>query len=62
MATRKIEKIPYKAYQIFKEKASKRRFRLSFYPWPVLVALLIPAGIFILAVFFYVINLKAMAE
>lgn len=62
MAVKKNEKIPYQEYQKLKEKEAKRRFKISFYPWPVLIYLLIPAAIFILAMIWYFVNIKNFLE
>jgi hypothetical protein len=58
MAVKKPEKIPYQEYQRLKDKSSRKKFHPAFYPWPVLIGLLIPLCIFILAMLWYFMNIK----
>jgi hypothetical protein len=58
MPAPKNQKIPFQEYQKLKEKASKIKFKFTPYPWPVLTGLLIPVGIFILAMIWYFANVK----
>ena len=62
MPDKKKEKIPYKEYQILQQKASRRRLKIFFYPWPVLTAILVPAAIFIFGILYYFINIRNIAE
>lgn len=62
MVAKKNEKIPYKEFQALKERASKRKFKFSFYPWPVMTALLVPLMIFIIAAIYYAIRIKEATE
>lgn len=62
MATKKNEKMPYQEYQILKEKESKVWFKFKPYPWPILVALLIPLGFFIMLISYYFLVVRHFSE
>ena len=62
MAAKKTEKIPYQEYLKLKERSAKRKFKLSLYPLPVLLCLLIPLAVFILGMTWYFMNVKNFLE
>ncbi|MBF0331613.1 MAG: hypothetical protein HQL17_06715 [Candidatus Omnitrophica bacterium] len=62
MAKKKIEKMPYQEYQALKLKESKMWFKMKPYPWPVLVALLIPLSLFILLILYYLFAVRNFPE
>jgi len=58
MPAKRSEKIHFQEYQKLKERSSQQKFLPAFYPWPVLIGLLIPLSIFILAMLWYFMNVK----
>jgi hypothetical protein len=62
MAKKKNEKIPYKEYQALKEKESKKKFKITWYPWPVLTSLLVPLTIFTLLILYYLFAVRNFPE
>ncbi|MEI6438364.1 MAG: hypothetical protein WCO69_06425 [Candidatus Omnitrophota bacterium] len=62
MAEKKTgEKMTIEEYQQRKALLSKRRFRIEFYPWPVLVALGIPFATFIFLILVYILHVNGVA-
>ena len=59
---KKPSKIPYQEYQALKEKEAKQKFKITLYPLPVLIPLLIPLAIFFLAIAFYYIQQARFSE
>ncbi|MBF0593458.1 MAG: hypothetical protein HQL22_00665 [Candidatus Omnitrophica bacterium] len=62
MATKKPhEKLTIDEYKKLKELQQKRRFKIEFYPWPVMVALGIPLVVFIFLILVYILHVQGMA-
>lgn len=53
MTQKKKEKISYQEYERLKDKELKQKFRIHFYPWPVLAALLVPLALLIYMMIYY---------
>lgn len=63
MATKKTNVKPtIEEYKKLQELKNKRRFKIEWYPWPVMTALLIPLTLFLLLILFYVIEIKTMSR
>ena len=55
------EKLTIQEYLKIREAENKRKFRLTFYPWPVSLALLIPLGILLMLLFVYYLHIRGVA-
>ena len=49
---KKSQKLSISDYKALREKQAKRRFKIEFYPWPVLLALGIPFGVLIFLIIY----------
>ena len=60
MATKKKpgEKLTIQEYQDLQARNAKQRFKIQFYPWPVMVALLLPLGMLIFLVIYYTLHIQ----
>ena len=56
------EKLTIAEYQERKALLSKRRFRIEFYPWPVLVALGIPMATLVFLIMVYILHIQGVAN
>ena len=54
-------KLTIQEYLQLQEKEKKRRFKPQLYPWPVTLALAIPAGFFVLILIFYIFHINGVA-
>jgi hypothetical protein len=56
------EKIPFQEYRRLKDQEAKRKFRMTFYPWPVMTTLLLPAILLIFMLVYYFTSIRNMPE
>lgn len=56
------EKIPFQEYQRLKALDAKRKFKITFYPWPVMATILLPAILMIFMLIYYFSSIRHMPE